>query len=192
MGPTLHTSGRDSSGAPVSSPATVPRHGGAVGRRLPEGARVRRGPARTPALHGAGAPYRRRSMRQGVTGLERRCPHRPTVFRHGGAVGRRLPEGPTVRRRPARTPALHTAGAPYVMARQFWSAGVLTGPRSFGTAPLPTGDCLRGRRCGAGRRGRRRSMGPALHTSGRASSGAPVSSPAHGPSARRCGRQETA
>ena len=39
-----------------------------------------------------------------------------------------------------------------------WSAGVLTGPRSVGTAARSAGDWFRDRGCGAGRRGRRRSM----------------------------------
>ncbi len=77
MRPALDTPGGGSSGAPVSSPATaagghhgpwaspptVRRHGVMSRRRLPEGRRVRRRPARTPALHGAGAPWGRRSMR---------------------------------------------------------------------------------------------------------------------------------
>ena len=96
MGPALRTSGRASPGAPVSSPAT--------------------------------------------TRMERRCPHRPTVLRHGGAFGRRLREGRRVRRRPARTAALHGSGAPYVRARQSWSPGVLTGHRPYGapvSSPAP-------------------------------------------------------
>ncbi len=102
---------------------------------------VRRRPARTPALHGAGAPWGRRCVRQGASVLERRCPHRP---------------------------------AP--------QAGMLRGPprpRSIGTRRRCRHKIrMRGRGCGAGRRGRRRSMGPALHTSGGDCSGAPVSSPA--------------
>ena len=83
MGPALRRSGRASPGA-VSSPATavgghgprasrptVGRHGGAVGRRLREGRAVRRRPARTPALHGAGAPRGRRSMGFGSPWLRR-------------------------------------------------------------------------------------------------------------------------
>ena len=85
---------------------------------------------------GAGRRGRRRSMgrrslRQGAPFLERGCPwssgvhgapvsspasasggqglwaSRPTILRYGAAVGTRLPEGPAVRRGPARTPALH-------------------------------------------------------------------------------------
>ncbi len=135
---------------------------------------------------GAGAPYV--SARHS---WKRRCPHRPTVHRHGAAVRTRLPEGPTARRRPARTPALHGVGAPYVSPRHSWSAGVLTGQRCVGTAAPSARDWFRDCRCGAGRRGRRRSRGPTLHTSARATPGAPVSSPATGSSARRRGRHET-
>ncbi len=101
-----------------------------------------------------------------------------------------------MRRRPARTPALHGADAPYVRPRQSWSAGVLTGHRTpgapasspatapgghgpsasrptvhrhggaAGTRPRCGGAAGTRPRCGAGRRGRRRSMGPALHGAG--------------------------
>ncbi len=145
-------------------------------------------------------------------------PSRPTVRRYGAAVGTRLPKGPTARRRPARTPALHGTGAPDVRARQSRSAGVPTGhlpmlrrhprrpppmerrrprrpspqagmvrgppgPRFVGTVARSARNGPRERRCAAGRRGRRRSRGPALQTSGRASPRAPVSPPATSPGA---------
>ncbi len=102
-GAALPTSGRAIHGAPVSSPApaggghgpcasrpTVGRHGGAVDTRLPEERKVLRRPARTPALHGVGAPRGRRFLRQGAPFMERRCPHR----RPPEAGMDRVPPGP--------------------------------------------------------------------------------------------------
>ncbi len=77
------------------------------------------------------------------------------------------------------------------------------GARSVGPSSRPAGDCLGDWRCGAGRRGRRRSIGPALHRAGALTGhrppGAPASTPAtaaggHGPwgCRRTVGRQVVA
>ena len=124
-------------------------------------------------------------------------------------VGRRGRRRSRVRRRPARTPALHGAAAltghhrerrcPHRPPPQAGMVRGPPGPPSLSTAARSTGDCLRGRRCGVGRRGRRRSRAaqagedagaPWGRRSHRSPPGAPVSSPAtaeggHGPWASR-------
>ena len=119
---------------------------GRRGRRRSMGPTVWRRPARTPALHGAdgaaeagedaGAPWGRWC---GAGRRGRRRSMGPTVWRRPARTPA-LPVISTVRRRPARTPALHGADG---AAQAGEDAG----------APW-------GRWCGAGRRGRRRSMGP--------------------------------
>ena len=109
----------------------------------------------------AGAPWGRRSVRQGAPVLERRCPHRPrsvgTAARSAGDCVRERGCGAGRRgRRRSMGPALRRQGAPVLERR------CPHRPRSVGTAARSAGDCVRERGCGAGRRGRRRSMGPAL------------------------------
>ncbi len=180
---------------PWASRRTVGRHGGACGRRLAEGPAVGRRPAgRRRSMGAPGAPVSSPATAAGGHGA---WASRRAVGGHGGGVGRRLAEGPKVGRRPAGTPALHgCAGSAGVLAGHrrrrawtvgcqcqlkmsafcqlkmsafLWSGGEGGSAGSVGPVARWGGGWLRGRRCGVGRRGRRRSMG---------APGAPVSSPA--------------
>ena len=117
------------------------------------GPRVQRRPARTPALHGADAPESRRFLRQGTPVLERRCPHRPPPqagMVRGPPGPRSVGTGPRCRHETAYA----TFGAISGRLRDICTGGAAQAGEDAG-APW-------GRGGGAGRRGRRRSMGPAV------------------------------